>query len=248
MNAENIINIPLTGDQQMLTGNNQLAQAAATIFSLSNRLKKNLSPLNPGEFKQNLLEIIKNFENKAQSFGYAQPTIHSARYALCALLDDIIEQTEWGKTHQWDQTSLTSLFEQDNSQGKHFFIILKQAGEDVAANLDLLEILYLCITFGFIGKYRDQKKGNLLIANLADDLYECINRFRSNTKTPLLVKKAVSPYLSKPKKSTKEKRHKLLKWIAISAAITLCLISYISLDLNLSEKTATLYKIMQYAK
>ena len=77
---------------------NPLAAACAPLLSIATKLRdQDQSPNLPKLYESLSLEI-KLFEEKAYSLGYRSPVILAARYFLCALIDEIISCTAWGKT------------------------------------------------------------------------------------------------------------------------------------------------------
>jgi type VI secretion system protein ImpK len=57
--------------------------------------------------------------------------------------------------------------------------------ERPAENLNILELLYYLISFGFEGKYRVIDRGRDLLDQLRDELFQVIRRFRASSESDL---------------------------------------------------------------
>src|SRR6185295_16282047 len=78
----------------------------------------------------------------------------AARYALCTLIDETAAGTPWGASGAWAQHGLLALFHGETEGGEKFFQILARLAENPQANLDVLELMYICLELGFEGRYR----------------------------------------------------------------------------------------------
>src|SRR6185436_9719425 len=76
----------------------------------------------------------------------------------------------WGRT--WDSL-LTELRNEQNG-GERFFTYLEALSANAAANLDLLEFLYVCLALGFEGRFRGGEGGRLALTQTRVRLYELI--------------------------------------------------------------------------
>lgn len=86
--------------------------------------------------------------------GVAPNDLHTAKYALVALLDETVLGSRWGFAESWATKPLQMELFNDFTAGEEFFRKLDQArgGRD-EATADLLEIFSLCLGLGFMGKH-----------------------------------------------------------------------------------------------
>lgn len=102
--------------------------------------------------------------------------VRPAHYALCASLDDVILATPWGSQGIWAQHSLVSTFHQEVRSGERFFDVLKQIKQSPGRFLPVLELMYFCLSLGYMGRYRLTPRGISEIDKLREETYEIIRR------------------------------------------------------------------------
>lgn len=171
------------------TGINQLICAADPLLMFISRIHKIAFSPDPALLQKHLCHEIKAFENKAQTLGYHTQIILAARYILCALIDEIILASNFG--HEWPKHALINYFHRDHQEisveADRFFLILERSLHDPAVHLDLLELLYLCLKFGYEGKYRLIERSHFELRSITDNLYQCIRQQRNDFSKSLLI-------------------------------------------------------------
>ena len=185
-------------------GLNPISDAAANIFSLSGRIKQLKNYRQLSKLHQELMQEVQAFQSTAKAQGYSSEHILVSRYALCATLDDLIKNTAWGGQGQWDQYSLLTAFHPDTVNPDRFFIILERIIKEPAIYIDILELMYICLSLGFEGPYRshfykgegsvNQHYTDTQFERMIQGLYQQIRAYRGD------FHKNLSPYLLKPRK------------------------------------------------
>lgn len=97
-------------------------------------------------------------------------------YGICCLLDDIVQNTPWGKESGWLQQSMLMQYHKENVGGSDFFGYLQQMERDPNVNFHVLEFYYLVLKMGFKGRYRHIPNGFNELAQIADRVYLIISR------------------------------------------------------------------------
>ncbi|MBX8613718.1 type IVB secretion system protein IcmH/DotU [Pseudomonas cichorii] len=121
---------------------------------------------------------IKVFEARARQDGIESDQLLAARYVLCTVLDETVLSTSWGA--EWSTMSLLSHFHQETFGGEKFFQLLERLSSNPARHLPMLELMYLCLSLGFEGKYRVMKRGNIELEGIRDGLYRQIRQLRGD--------------------------------------------------------------------
>lgn len=207
---------------------NPLESAASGLMALLTRLTGSRSYPDPGGLKNQLINEIKRFQNTALKSGLDQETVYTARYVLCTALDEAVLNTPWGQSSGWAQKSLLSSFYKEVSGGKRFFQILKTLGKDPSKNIDLLELMYLCMALGYQGHYRITQDGKNQLTRIREWLYQLINRDRGHPTREL------SPHWI----GVTDQRNPLMRlvplWVfgAVAAALLAVIFSGLLLHLN----------------
>ncbi len=166
-------------------GLNPLVNAAATLVALVAPLRD--LPELPDV--TGLYERIKNelnaFQGQAREAGVRAELVKPASYALCTMLDEVVLNTPWGSNSDWSNQSLLSTFHNEVWGGEKFFQILESMSQEPARNLELLELLYICLALGFQGKYQVLDGGRSTLERLQDNLYRTIRAHRSDFEREL---------------------------------------------------------------
>ena len=134
-----------------------------------------------------MIAAVNGFEHQAFAYGYEAAIVQTARYCLCSAIDEAALSSEWAIDSAWASHSLLYTFFSDTSGGETFFSKLDEvraslaAGrhdEEVSAEVDLLEVLYICLALGFSGKYRILDDGEARLDQLRQTIYELIKEKR----------------------------------------------------------------------
>lgn len=140
-------------------GGNKLAAVAEPLVLLLARLWN--APTKPfsGNLRESTIEAFRVFERRAREIGVPMEQLRPAHYALCAAIDDVVANTPWGGAAGWDAGTLTANFHQEARSGERFFDQLTQLGRNPAKLLPVIELMYVCLSLGFMGPYRRRPDG-----------------------------------------------------------------------------------------
>ena len=163
---------------------NPLVRAANPLLDLVVPLRMTAQPPDLAQLREKLATAIKTFETEARAANIAIDTIAAARYVLCVLLDETISSTAWG-SGVWGTRSLLVAFHNEAFGGEKVFLILQKLSQNVAGNIDLLELMYLCLSLGLEGRYRVIDQGQAQLATLRERLLKMIQDQRGPRETDL---------------------------------------------------------------
>jgi len=164
---------------------NSLVAAASGLLSEVVRLKHSGQLENLRALNGRLTEELQLFNARASQNGAESSLITTARYVLCTVVDEAVVTTSWGNESEWSQMSLLSSFHNETFGGEKFFKLLELLSKDPVKNLPLLELMYLCLSLGFEGKYRVQARGMLELEGIRDGLYRQIRHMRGDVPREL---------------------------------------------------------------
>ncbi|MES2740895.1 MAG: type IVB secretion system protein IcmH/DotU [Pseudomonadota bacterium] len=165
-------------------GLNRLVRLANRLLDALVPLRGMSAPPDMEQLRHSLTMAVRDFEQAARAAGIDHETIAAARYALCTALDETIARTAWG-SGVWGQRSLLVTFHNEASGGEKFFAILHRLSQDPQANLDLIELMYLCLALGLEGRYRMAERGGEQLAGLRERLYGMIAGARGTPEAAL---------------------------------------------------------------
>lgn len=207
--------------QLAYSSGNPLTDNAMALLSLYSQLRKTVSHTDIAGLRISVINEVRRFENNLRNQSVAAEQIQAARYALCTLLDEAVLNTPWGGNSLWGTQSLLITFHKEAWGGEKFFSILKNAMQQPAIHLNLLEFLYFCLCLGFEGKYRIEDHGATKLEEVRENLYLLIQRQRGDSDRALSLQW----------EGRKDTRHVLTKlvplWVIGSFSFCLALVVYL---------------------
>ena len=213
--------IPDAARELLGAGLNPLVQAASPLLLLAGQLRGTLSSPDVGGFRRHVIEEIRRFEERARASGISNEVVLAARYALCAALDEAVLSTPWGAQSEWAQQTLLVALHREAWGGEKFFEMLDRISQDPARHIDLMELQYLCIAFGFAGKYQVRDRGHARLAEVQQDLYR---RIREQRGVP-------RPELSLRWQGIEDRRNPLIRyvpwWVVGAAALAVLTVAFV---------------------
>jgi type VI secretion system protein ImpK len=165
------------------TGANPLVAAAAPVLEAAMRIAG--PPPDVEHLRHAMARMIQQFETHALATGLDTRSLRAARYALCATVDDIVLSTPWGSRSSWVQQSLTGMFHNEVVGGERFFEILEQMQHDLGRHSPVVELMYLCTSLGFEGRYRVMPRGVAALTELRNSVYRTIQDRRGEHEREL---------------------------------------------------------------
>ncbi|WP_053148728.1 type IVB secretion system protein IcmH/DotU [Pseudomonas sp. Pf153] len=164
---------------------NPLVAAASGLLSQMVRLKQSRDRQDLQTLKRELTWDLEQFEARASHQGVENSQLIAARYVLCTVLDEAVVTTSWGHGSGWSQMSLLSTFHNETFGGEKVFQLIDRLSKDPVKHLPMLELLYLCLSLGFEGKYRIQVRGVLELEDIRNTLYRQIRQVRGEVPREL---------------------------------------------------------------
>ena len=202
-------------------GLNPLVQAATTLLVLAGQLRGTLAGPDAAAIRRHVFDEIRRFEERARVSGVPTEVVRAARYALCATLDEAVLSTPWGSQSEWAQQTLLVALHREAWGGEKFFEMLERISQDPARHIDLMELLYLCLAFGFAGKYQVIDRGHARLAEVQQALYRTI---RAQRGTP-------QPGLSIQWKGLEDRRNPVVRyvpwWVVGAASLAVLAMAFV---------------------
>lgn len=138
---------------------NPLILAAGMLLPLMGRLARGARPVDPEALHRGALAEIRAWESRALDLGADAAQVKLARYVLCATLDDVVLNASWNRADLRGGQGLVAAFHREGLEPGRFYDLLAALHQDPAANPDLLELMAVCLSLGFIGPLRDAPGG-----------------------------------------------------------------------------------------
>ncbi|MFP5516893.1 MAG: type VI secretion system protein TssL, long form [Alphaproteobacteria bacterium] len=155
-----------------------LAAAASPVLLLAARLNDVTGVPDLESLRQRVISALRDFQHWVTKSGMDAATQATAHYALCALIDDIVLNSQWGSQSSWTRQNVTSMFHKNVVGGDQFYERLASARQDPGKYGDLLELMYLCLSLGFRGRYRVAGRQDSEHARIREDVYNILVKHR----------------------------------------------------------------------
>lgn len=130
-------------------------------------------------FRSSIINALQIYETKSQMASAPPQCIALSKYAVVALIDELVMRQECFNRHEWAANPLQLEVLGENTAGEQFYQHLELLRVQGKKHLDALEIYFLCLELGFEGKYSTDKTQ---LIRLKNELAEQIEHLRENQK------------------------------------------------------------------
>lgn len=217
----------------LLGGINSLEKAASRLLPLLITIKNTTNHPDPEQLRNKLIRELEDFKGSARKVLGDPKKVTQASYIMCTALDEAAMNTPWGHEANWAQHNLLATFHNEVIGGERFFTLLKGLAKNPADNIDLLELMYVCLALGYGGAYRIAQNGQETLTKVRLWLFEIIQSVRHNPDTVLAQHWA----------GTNMQERKLPRltplWVGLAAALALASIVYVTLLFKLGGHAET---------
>ena len=209
---------------------NSLEHAASRLIPLLITIKNTTSHPDPEQLRGKLIQELDEFKSRARKILGDQKKVTQASYVMCTALDEAVMNTPWGHDANWAQHNLLSTFHNEVAGGERFFALLKSLARNAKENIDLLELMYVCLSLGYEGSFRIARNGQATLGKVKVWLHDIIQTERGS----------VGPGLSAHWQGSDFKQSKLPKmtplWVGAAACLAIASVVYIALSLTLGSR------------
>lgn len=153
---------------------NPLLSHASPLLALISQLRAVATITDVAALKESLTVAIRRFEADVQAAGVPREQILGARYLLCTFIDEAAASTPWGGGGGWARDPLLVRFHNETWGGEKTFQLLSKLAQQPAAQRDLLELFYVCLSLGFEGRYRVLDGGRTQLESVRERLFEIV--------------------------------------------------------------------------
>ncbi|WP_104037768.1 type VI secretion system protein TssL, long form [Vibrio jasicida] len=218
----------VNNDSVVAFGLNPILAEANGILSMVGQIRSTASHSDVLFLKETLAKKLRDYENRLRQHNVELETIDTARYCLCCSIDEAVLNTHWGSQSTWSHDSLLSSFYSSSQGGEAFFKHLDNALSQPESQLDLLELMYVCLSLGFVGQYRLEKNGLENHRRLRKQIMSILKSYGRGTA------KEMSANIDKRTLSGSQMSERAPLWVvcSVTLAILVCVFMYLSYDLN----------------
>lgn len=210
-------------------GRHPTIDPATPLLSLLSGLRNLLTVPDPATLRDRTVSEVRRYEQSLRNARIPIETIRSSHYAICASIDDVVQNTPWGSRGPWADASLVSTFHQEVRSGDRFFDLLTRLCQTPGKFLPVIELMYLCMSLGMQGRYRLSPRGPAELDRVREETYLIILRQRGAAEPSL------SPHWQSVSAPYRAQRAALPVWLAALTALGLLVLGYAFLSLGLNS-------------
>jgi type VI secretion system protein ImpK len=175
---------------------------------------------------------------KAREAGFSEQDARHVTYALTALADEVVMEGTGPMRDYWASRPLQMLLFAENTAGESFFVHLEGIRQK-SEQLEVLRVFYLCLLFGFRGKYAVRGSEMAL-----GDLVESI---RVQLSRQLPMPEVLAPNGPRPEEGLFDVSRRLpVVWMAVGL-LALASVLYLGLSVSLREELGGFLRWMNQA-
>lgn len=216
--------------------NNPLVDNAGTLLSTCIKLKTSKKNDDINTLRLRCVDLIKAYEQSLRTENVITEDIQSARYCLCSFIDETVLNTPWGGNSVWASESLLSTFHNETFGGEYFYTILESALQNPAEKHQLIELMYLCLTLGFVGKMKVETQGEQKLEDLRDKAYHSVQAFKGE------LHRELSPNWRDKVIYDDEFQQPFPLWVIGALFGVVLLFIYMAFSYNINNYSSTVYK------
>lgn len=214
---------------------NPVVDCAGNLLSLCCQLRIIDGHSDISKLRYQCIELIKSYEQELRVEKISSEIIESSRYCICCFLDETVLNTRWGENSSWASESLLSAFHNEVFGGEYFYTLMDDALQYSAIKYPLLELMYLCLSLGFMGKMRFENQGESKIEDYRETLFKAIKSNKAESHREL------SPGWQDKVAKGVELRDSFPLWVATTIFAVVIMFVYMAFSYGINEYSSPVY-------
>ncbi|MFY0633357.1 MAG: type IVB secretion system protein IcmH/DotU [Vannielia sp.] len=158
---------------------NPIVASCASLLVLFGRLRSQVVDMHAVPLMQHVTEEIEAFEERMLERGVDQTDALIAKYCVCGLADDVVQNLPGTDRSVWLQYSMSARFFNKRTAGVGFFQEVDKALQNPIHKYHLLELMLICLQLGFEGQYRAMQGGDVKLQQTKRGIYEALRRVKA---------------------------------------------------------------------
>ncbi|MEM9192930.1 MAG: DotU family type IV/VI secretion system protein [Myxococcota bacterium] len=187
-----------------------------------------------------LRAFIDRMMRRASEVGFSQQDIQDIAYAVVALADEIVLTSAANLRDFWLPRLLQLQYFNENVAGDNFFVRLQGIRAD-PNRVEVLRVYYMCLLFGFQGRYRI-RGGEVELANITEAVQSDL------TRAGAIKNEALAPSAARPRENLGGQRRSLPLILLSVVAVVLSILLYVGLRFSVSGTAEDVVETVQGLK
>jgi type VI secretion system protein ImpK len=191
-------------------------------------LRNGYAPSAAGIFRERVKQLLADVDRGAQKLGVPADDVFQAKFAFCALVDEIVLMSKLRVRDEWERHPLQLEMFGEHRAGERFFEVLEVLRGEGARRVQVLEVFHMGLLLGFQGRYilEGSEKLGWLTARLGDEIVHLQGR-----RAPF------APHWAPPDKVVHRLRSEVPAWVMASVFAALGLVAFLGLRAQLGAQT-----------
>jgi len=203
-------------------GTNPILECAMPLLILLSNVRIARSIPQVAPLMGTVAEGIESFEAALHGRNIPEAQVRTAKYAICATADDIVQNLPSTDRLLWTQHSMLSRYFQVRDSGVGFFEELNKLRQNPQLNHNILGLMLACMALGFEGKYRTAD-GDVPHQQIRRDIYQTLRAREAR------VTDDISPHWRGQAIAAAYVRRAVPLWVLASCGAGLLFVSFVVL-------------------
>ncbi|MEY4508357.1 MAG: hypothetical protein RLZZ450_479 [Pseudomonadota bacterium] len=207
----------------------------------------------PGLVHARMKSFLENMAKRSREAGFSEQDTKLSLYAVTGLADEVAMSSAGSLRDYWVTRPLQLTLFGENVAGERFFDHLESVRR-APAQADVLRVYYLCLLFGFRGRYgvRGAEVPRTDLPRIDLPLTDLVDSVRAQLGRGLAMPDALSPNGARPEHGMAGVARRLpflgghLSWVAL-AVVALCFALHLGFSVALDEQLRQLIACAQQA-
>lgn len=148
-----------------------ILRESLTFFTLAAKFRFMMECPDSQKLFEKICSDVNLYEDRLLNSGVADDVVKKASLCICSMLDEHVFMTPWGARSNWVHVGLSQRIHGNIDGGSAFFEDL-----DHIQSKGVLAIMFLTISTGFMGKYREATNGEVLVREFKSAVYDKLSR------------------------------------------------------------------------
>ena len=191
-------------------------------------LRNGYTPTDGPTYRERLRQLLGQVDRGAKKLQLDPDDVFQAKFAFCALIDEIILMSRLRIRDEWERNPLQLEMFGEHMAGEKFFDSLEKLRGEGARRVQVLEVFHMCLLLGFQGRYilEGVEKLSWLTARLGDEIVHLQGK-----RSPF------APHWAPPDRIAHKLRSEVPMWVMGSVFAIVALVAFAGLRSQLHRST-----------
>jgi type VI secretion system protein ImpK len=226
--GQQAIPTPLRAEAALVADPRNLLDLLYPGFYMLFLLRNGHTPSDAEAFRDRVKQMLARVDRGAQKLGLLTDDVFRAKFAFCALLDEVVLRSRFSIREAWERKPLQLELFGEHMAGERFFEYLEELRLEGAKHVQALEVLHMCLLLGFEGRHAldGSEKLGYITGRLGDEILHLQGR-----------RAEFAPHWAPPDRVSNKLRREVPLWVIGSVFALFGLVAFVGMRTHLSAAT-----------